>query len=324
MMCFNNNLKGAVAAVCFLLGFSLEIYAQKLVVVSRWEDKVLFIDVSSGKTYNSIKTGSFPHEIASDPENQFAYIPSYAGNRITKIDLKNEKLIAHFELGEHKNLHGVELSNDGKSLWITSEEQRAVIKVNTETGTVLESFSTLQYRSHMLTVIPDETKIYASNLDSGSVSIMNTSTKTTKVLHLGNEAEGIDHTPDGKEIWVTNRAENTVSVINTNKDEILKTFPSNGSFPVKLKFSPDGTQVWICNNRSGTVAVFNASTYSLIKLIETGNRPLGIAFSDDNKFAYITKPGAHEVVEINIEDDFQITRLFEAEGSPDGIIWLPY
>lgn len=317
-------LKISLIITCFLFGSCLDVYAQKLAVVSRWENKVLFIDLDSGKTYHTIETGNFPHEIASDHKKQFAYIPSYDQNRITKIDLKNEKLIAHFELGEHTNLHDVTVPEDGGYLWVTSEEKRAVIKVDTKTGAILESLPTLQYRSHMLTIIPDQTKIYASNLDSGSVSVINTITKNTKILYLGNEAEGIDHTISGNEVWVSNRVDNTISVIDTGNDEIVRTFPSGGAFPVKLKFSPNGKQVWVCNNRSGTVAVFNASTYSLIKVIETGNRPLGIAFSDDNKFAYITKPGAHEVVEISIEDDFQITRLFEAEGSPDGIIWLPY
>lgn len=317
------NLKIALLSLCILTGFYIEGYSQKLAVVSRWDDKVLFIDLDSGEQYHSLETGNFPHEIASDPDKRFAYVPSYAGNRITKIDLKEELVVDQFELWEHTNLHGIEVSKDGNSLWVTSEEQRAVIKVDTETGSILGSYPTHQYRSHMLTVMPNETKIYASNLDSGSVSIMNTNTNTTKVLYLGNEAEGIGMTNDGREIWVTNRVENTVSIIGTDTDEIIKSFPSAGSFPVKLKFSPDGAHVWICNNRSGSVAVFDANTYELIKLIETGERPLGIAFSEDSKFAYITKPGTHQVIEIDIASNYKITRTYDAKGSPDGILWLP-
>lgn len=294
--------------------------AQTLAVVSRGEDKVAFISIDNGKIIGEAKTGSFPHEMVLDTKNRFIYVPSYGGNRLSKIDISRKETVTFFEFGEHRGLHSIAVMNS--SLWITSEEKRTLLEVDSKTGRIINKWPTNGYRSHMVVSVPELKKLYVANIDSGTVSIINPQTQHTKVIRTGAGAEGIDVSPDGRQVWVSNRAENTISVIDTRLDSVVKKIDSNGDFPVKLKFNPNGKEVWIANNRSGTVGVFNAQTYSWKRNIEVGNRPLGIAFSDDGTKGYITKPASNEVLEIDILKGYLITNSFKTLSSPDGVIWL--
>ncbi len=311
--------KVVIIVIIILSGIS-DGRAQTLGVVSRGEDKVAFISLNEGEIVKTVSTGSFPHEMILDNEKGFIYVPSYGGNRVSKIDISRKETVAFFEFGEHRGLHSIAVMNG--SLWITSEEKRTLLEVDFTTGKIKKEWPTNGYRSHAVVSVPQLNKLYVTNIDSGTVSIINPETKHTKVIKTGAGTEGIDVSPDSKHVWVSNRAENTISVIDTRLDSVITKFESNGDFPVKLKFNPNGKEVWVTNNRSSTVGVFDAKTYSWKRNIGVGNRPLGIAFSDDGTKGYITKPATNEVLEIDIVNNYSIIKSYKRLSSPDGIIWL--
>jgi len=295
--------------------------AQSLAVVSRSENAVCFLDLESGQVSDCVETGRFPHELASDPDRQFAYVPAYGGNEITKIDLLGRRAVGTIKLPGHSALHGIWVTDS--SVWVTSEEQRALVRVEPSSGAVDKVHGTDGYRSHMVTGIPGSNMLYVANIDSGSVSILDAEKGLRTVLKTGAGTEGIESAPDGLSVWVSNRADNTISVIRTDTNTIVRTMESGGSFPVKLRFRPDGRQVWVANNRSGTITAFDAVGYSMVARIDVGSRPLGLAFSDASDRAYVSRPGASEIVEISTSSPFSILRRFPVPDSPDGLLFLP-
>jgi YVTN family beta-propeller protein len=120
---------------------------------------------------------------------------------------------------------------------------------------------------------------------------------------------------------VSNREDNTISVIDVARSEVLRTFSSHGEFPVKLRIRPDGLEVWVANNRSSSIAVFDARAFQHKGNVEVGSRPLGIIFSEDSSRAFVSRPGAAQVLEISTHD-FEILRTIETPKSPDGMAFL--
>jgi len=295
---------------------------QSLAVSSRGEHLVTFIDLSSGKEITKIKTGKSPHEIVLSKNKKFLFTASYFENIVSKIDVENLALISDFNLGDNHSLHGIIISPDGGTLWVTSEEKRAIVELETINGKVIKEWPTKSYKSHMIIASLDNSKLYISNIDDGTLSIVNRKEEVTNVIKIGSGSEGLDISKNGKEVWISNRADNTISIVKTDTNKITHTFSSEGSFPVKLKFRPDGEQVWVSNNISRSVAVFDASSKKLItSIIIDKGRPLGITFSDDSKKAYISNPGTDEVIEI-ITQDFSILRKFNVASSPDGMAYI--
>jgi YVTN family beta-propeller protein len=62
-------------------------------------------------------------------------------------------------------------------------------------------------------VTPDRSRAFVANIGSGTVTAVDLrSQKVLGHVRTGKGAEGIAVTPDGKEVWVTNRSADTVSV----------------------------------------------------------------------------------------------------------------
>jgi len=81
---------------------------------------------------------------------------------------------------------------------------------------------------------------FASSVATGNVSVVDFKTgELIRIVRSGNGAEGIDVSPDGREVWVTNRGENTISVFNAGSFEKVATLPA-GDFPIRGRFTPDG------------------------------------------------------------------------------------
>ena len=85
-------------------------------------------------------------------------------------------------------------------------------------------------------------------------------------LPCGLGTEGIDITPDGTEIWVTNNKENSISVISTDTYQITNTIPT-GKESLRLKFSVDGRYCLVPNSGDGTISVYNRYSKKQIKTI---------------------------------------------------------
>ena len=75
----------------------------------------------------------------------------------------------------------------------------------------------------MLALSADRTRLYCSNLRDGSVSAFDFKTGAKiKDVKTGKECEGVGVTPDGRWVWAGNRAEDTISIIDTRTLEVVK------------------------------------------------------------------------------------------------------
>ncbi len=71
-------------------------------------------------------------------------------------------------------------------------------------------------------------------------------------MPTGKECEGVGVTPDGRWVWAGNRAEDTISIIDTRTLEVTKRIPSPG-FPYRVQFTPDGKLALIPHANSSSL-----------------------------------------------------------------------
>ncbi len=76
---------------------------------------------------------------------------------------------------------------------------------------------------------------------------------------------------------MTNRLNNTISVIDLATRAVVDTWEAGGS-PDMATVSPDGSQLWISNRFHGTVTVFDPETGEQLANIETGGNPHGLTY----------------------------------------------
>ena len=308
--------------------------AQTLIVLNKSDHDAALVNPATLEVTARLATGKGPHEVAVSADGRFAYVSNYGaygvfrpgeqrqqpGETITVLDLKARRVAATWSLGEFKRPHGIVVSRGGKRLWVTVEENKAVIEMDTSSGTIVKSWKTDQEASHMVEPTPDEKKLYVTNIRSGSVTVITRATDEVKTIVTAAGAEGIAIPPDGKEAWATNRGANTISVIDVATDTVKESFDSGGKMPIRAKFTPNGKEVLVSNAQSNMVSVFNAKTRALVAKIEVGVVPVGIQMTPDGKRAFVANTNANKISVIDIAAR-KVVRTFETGTEPDGMAW---
>lgn len=77
------------------------------------------------------------------------------------------------------------------------------------------------------------------------------------MIPVGTGPEGIDWSPDGREIW---SASGGVSIIDVNKKKVLPTLSVGSKRTNRLKFTPDGKLVLLSDRDGGQLIVLDRAT----------------------------------------------------------------
>src|SRR3954463_9441623 len=68
---------------------------------------------------------------------------------------------------------------------------------------------------------------------------------------VGKQPEGMDISPDGRELWVAHRADGGGSGIDTETNKVKETFKAGGT-PIRVKFTRDGKYALISSPTTGS------------------------------------------------------------------------
>ena len=314
-----------------------------LLVANKSDDTVDFLDLASGEKRATLPTGKAPHEIAVSPDGRTAVISNYGnreapGSSLTVVDVDAAEVLRTIDLGHHSRPHGLAWLSD-ETLAVTAEGSAHLLVVEPASGTIRSEVETGQRVSHMVAVAGG--RAFVANIGSGTVTVieLGSGAKLTDIV-TGEGAEGIDVSPDGREVWVGNRAADTLSVIDPESLEIVATVPCPG-FPIRVRLTPDGSRVLVSAARSGEVVIFDRAErrelvrkqldLSTVEGFEErlfGDRfgdspvPVGLVVSPDGGTAWVAATQADAVVVVSTED-LVVKALLSTGHEPDGIAWAP-
>ena len=308
--------------------------ADLLIVLNKSDHEAVLVDPAKLEPVARIPTGRGPHEVAVSPDGRRAYVSNYGmygvfregqrvnepGNTLSVIDLETRAVCDTFDLGAYAKPHGIAVSRDGRLLWVTCEDSKAVLEVDAASGAVLKTWTTGQETSHMIVPAVDESRLFVANIRSGSATIIERAKDRVTSLATAPGAEGIDVSPDGREVWVTNRADSSISVIDAKHDTVIAKIESGGQFPIRVKFTPDGKEAWVSCLQSNAVTVFDARSRKLLATIAVGAAPVGIQMAPDGKRAYVANTNDDLVTVIDVGAR-KVVRTFTTGNEPDGMAW---
>ena len=139
------------------------------------------------------------------------------------------------------------------------------------------------------------------------------------VIPVGRGSEGFDVTPDGKQAWVANAWDGTVSVIDIAQRRVTATLQANARGANRLKFTPDGTRALI--SAGAQLVIFDVATQKEIKRLTLGHAGGGgILVQPDGQRAYIAFAGDGFVAVIDLKT-LEVVGKIDAGGNPDGLAW---
>ncbi len=125
---------------------------------------------------------------------------------------------------------------------------------------------------------PDGSVFYIADSQEGGVWVLDgAATKVLRVIPTGRGAHGLYLSRDAKRLFVTNRLEGSVSVLDayTGAPETKWRIGPHAS-PDMGNVTDDGTQLWLSGRYDHAVYVLSTQDGHLIKQIEVGNGPHGL------------------------------------------------
>ena len=149
------------------------------------------------------------------------------------------------------------------------------------------------------------------------------------VIDTGRGAEGLDVTADGSEVWVANRSETSISVIDTKSLEIVATLDSR-PFAGRIDMGPDGFAIVPNGGRGSQVpqylTLWDVEARRMIREVplrdgEPQGGNFGVLIHDGMAFASDPNAGTIQIFEL---DGLTGRRLLVVEHeAPDGLAWSP-
>jgi len=175
-----------------------------------------------------------------------------------------------------------DFSANGKTAVFTCEFAGRVAVIDVATHTLLRTIDMPRRNTMMgpqdIKLAPDGSVYYIADSDENGLWVLDgAATKVLRFIPTGRGAHGLYLSRDAKQLYVTNRHEGSVSVLDSYTGQALATWriPGGGS-PDMGNVSADGTQLWISGRYDRVVYVFSTKDGSLIKRIPVGSGPHGL------------------------------------------------
>jgi YVTN family beta-propeller protein len=317
-----------------------------LLVLSKQDHTLAIVDPSSLEVVAKAPVGNDPHEVIASSDGTTAYVSNYGGgayNTLAVIDLVGHKALPSIDLGPLRGPHG--LTFVGGKTWFTAEGAKAIGRYDPGAHKVDWILGTGQNRTHMIYVSDDEKKIVTTNVSSGTVSIIEQEAVrmpgprrvpgmapppagpeasridwNQTVVRVGDGSEGFDVSPDGKEIWVANAQDGTISIIDFAGKKVIQTLAANVPGANRLKFTPDGKRVLVSMLSGPDLVVLDASARKEIKRIPIGHGAAGIEMQPDGSRAFVACTPDDYVAVIDLHS-LEVAGHIQAGGQPDGMAW---
>ena len=314
-----------------------------LLVLDQKDRSLVMVDPGSLKVLGHVEVGEDPHEVVASADGKFAYISNYGSlmtpqHTLSIVDLTTAKALPQVDLGGILAPHGLALV--GGRVYFTAEGSKLVGRYDPASGHIDMVVGIGQDRTHMLIVDQDGRRIFTSNVNSNSISVLQRDNKNSDnrwlesimfgngdvsgwietIIPVGKGPEGFDVSPDGKELWAANTHDGTVSIIDIASLKVTQVVDVHMKSANRLKFTPDGRVVLISDLGNGDLVVVDSASRSELKRLSLGHGAGGILMAPDGSHAYVAVSRDDYVAVLDLKT-LAVTGRIATGQWPDGMAW---
>lgn len=252
---------------------------KKLWVAQDLGDQLTAIDPATGKQGETVHVDD-PYNMYFTPDGKFSIVMAEREKRIDFRDAQSMAVVNKVPV-DCNGVNHADFSADGRYMLATCEFSSEMIKVDVEGQKVLKHLK-LEPKGmpQDCRISPDGKVFYVANMDANGVHVIDGDAfKQIAFIPTGKGAHGLYFSRDSKYMYVSNRGEGTVTLIDTATRKIATKWkiPGGGS-PDMGGVSADGKYLWLSGRYNSEVYVFDTSNGNLQARIKVGEGPHGLCF----------------------------------------------
>jgi YVTN family beta-propeller protein len=250
---------------------------KSLWVLNNRGNSVTHIDPATGQKGRTIRVDD-PYNMYFTPDGKYAIVVAERLRRLDFRDPVTMKLEDSMPVA-CRGIDHMDFSADGAYLIASCEFSGELVKVDVTTRQVVGS---LKLRSGAMPqdvkLSPDGRIFYVADMARDGVHLIDGDRlQAIGFLATGKAAHGLYCSRDSKVLYVSNRGEGSVSVIDFATRRVARKWvlPDGGS-PDMGGLSPDGKVLWLAGRYHGEVYAIDTSDGHLIARIRVGKGPHGL------------------------------------------------
>ena len=299
-----------------------------LLVLNKTDNTYVRVDLTTWAVGTPVPVGVGPHELAVSADGRLAFAANYGdgqtiGTSISVIDVAANKELRRVSTAPLLRPHGFAVSQ-GK-LYFTSETSRVVARYDPVANAIDWIVGTGQTQTHMVTASRDGRALYTANIAGNSVSIISLgatgAATAVTTIPVGKGPEGIDLTPDGKELWAAHSQDGGVSIIDTASKTVTATIDIKTGRSNRITFTRDGASALVSDINTGEIVVIDVKSRAVTSRVKIGASPEGILMDPDGTRAFIAVTGDNVIAVLDLKT-LTVTRRIQPGGGPDGMAFV--
>jgi YVTN family beta-propeller protein len=246
-----------------------------------------------------------------------------AADGIGVVDVVDRKLLRTLPSGQDPE--SFDLSQDGKSLYVSNEETAELSVLDLESGKLVRKVP-VGKEPEGVTLRPDGKVVYVtSEQDSKLTAIDTANFAVLAEIAVGRRPRGVVFTKDGSIAFVSNELDSTLTAFDPRTNQVTSTIklegkPPFGARPMGLALSRDQKKLFVSTGRGGAIGVVDVDKRAFDHSIEdVGARPWGIALSEDGKHLFSANGSSEDVSIVNVASG-NVEKRIKVTGLPWGLV----
>lgn len=249
---------------------------QTLYVLNDMSNTVQVINPRTGKLGKTLPVAD-PYNMYFTPDGKFALV---VAERLRRLDFRDPHTMA-LRHSLHVRCSGVDHADftaDGRFAVFSCEFSGQLVKVDIARQKVVGYLHVKEGGSPQdVKTSPDGKVMYVADQFAGGVQVIDPVSFTEiGFIKTGKGAHGLYVSRDSKYLYVTNRHDASVSLIDFATRKAVRKWRVPGMTPDMGGVSADGKVLWVSGRYDGYVYAISTVTGTLIKRIKVGREPHGL------------------------------------------------
>lgn len=243
-----------------------------LYVANVEDSKISVIDTETDKVIHSIEGIKYPWGFVRLANTNFVAVSGYE-NQVVIIDFTSHKITKEKTFQSH--LGGITANKEGNLLFVINIDKSQVLELDANTLEILNTYPTGKGPDG-IGISANNKKLFVTNTEDGSISVIDLESKKTKELKTGGKPELVHPNHDNSLLFISNFLNNKIHIVDSEKGEIIKEI-ENIQGPEEAVLSEDGKLLYVVSFKLSEVWVYDALNYEKKDMVyKTGSKPIGV------------------------------------------------
>lgn len=219
--------------------------------------------------------------------------------------------------------------------YIPSYGNDSVVRIDSGDPTGSGSVATFAFQAatcspYGIAVAADDSYVIVTCKDQNAIAFLTNASfaqgGTAETLDVGTDPRGVAFDPNGQFAYVTNYADDTVSVIDmtTRTESAVIDIGDGQNGPLQdgpwgiaalREPTTDSIKVYVANYLTGTVSVITDNSTTIENISGAGINPIGMAATPDGDLVFVANNGSHDVRVIDTSHDDIISMIGTGNGT---------